>query len=79
MHTHTHIHTCALTHIHTNMQVILIMCVCVVDFDECAENVNLCENGHCLNVAGGYRCDCDMGFIATPDGQACEGTVCLSV
>lgn len=43
------------------------------DSDECADNVNLCESGHCLNVPGGYRCECDMGFYATPDGKACDG------
>uniref|UniRef100_A0A4W5K434 Fibrillin 1 n=1 Tax=Hucho hucho TaxID=62062 RepID=A0A4W5K434_9TELE len=42
------------------------------DSDECADNVNLCESGNCLNVPGGYRCECDMGFIPTPDGKACE-------
>lgn len=50
------------------------------DSDECADNSNLCESGHCLNMPGGYRCECDMGFIATTDGKACEGKalpVCL--
>uniref|UniRef100_A0A3Q4C0E7 Uncharacterized protein n=1 Tax=Mola mola TaxID=94237 RepID=A0A3Q4C0E7_MOLML len=42
------------------------------DTDECAENSNLCESGHCLNLPGGFRCECDMGFIATPDGKACD-------
>lgn len=45
----------------------------ITDSDECAENGNLCESGHCLNLPGGYRCECDMGFIPTPDGKACEG------
>lgn len=43
------------------------------DSDECAENGNLCESGHCLNLPGGFRCECDMGFIPTPDGKACDG------
>ncbi|XP_036073377.1 fibrillin-1 isoform X2 [Oryzias melastigma] len=42
------------------------------DSDECAENGNLCESGHCLNLPGGFRCECDMGFIATDDGKACK-------
>lgn len=49
------------------------------DSDECAENSNLCESGHCLNLPGGYRCDCDMGFIATADGKACEGKTLLNI
>lgn len=57
------------------------MCVCVItttDTDECAENSNLCENGHCLNLPGGFRCECDMGFYQTPDGKACEGMTILN-
>ncbi|KAJ6664070.1 hypothetical protein lerEdw1_008285 [Lerista edwardsae] len=42
------------------------------DLDECSENLNLCENGQCLNAPGGYRCECDMGFLPSPDGKACE-------
>lgn len=46
----------------------------VTDVDECAENVNFCENGHCLNAPGGYRCECDMGFVPSVGGRACQGT-----
>lgn len=41
--------------------------------DECADNVNLCENGQCLNAPGGYRCECEMGFTPTEDSRACQG------
>lgn len=41
--------------------------------DECADNVNLCENGQCLNAPGGYRCECEMGFTTTDDSKACRG------
>lgn len=43
------------------------------DVDECADNVNLCENGQCLNAPGGYRCECEMGFNPTEDSRACQG------
>lgn len=43
------------------------------DMDECADNVNLCENGQCLNAPGGYRCECEMGFTPTEDSKACQG------
>ncbi|TKS69600.1 Fibrillin-1 MP340 [Collichthys lucidus] len=55
------------------------------DSDECADNGNLCESGHCLNLPGGFRCECDMGFIPTSDGKACEDinecadpTICIN-
>lgn len=44
-----------------------------LDLDECSENLNLCGNGQCLNAPGGYRCECDMGFVPSADGKACEG------
>ena len=44
-----------------------------IDLDECSENLNLCGNGQCLNAPGGYRCECDMGFVPSADGKACEG------
>lgn len=50
-----------------------LFAITIADSDECAENSNLCENGHCLNMPGGFRCECDMGFFPTPDGKACEG------
>lgn len=49
------------------------------DSDECADNGNLCENGHCLNLPGGFRCECDMGFITTPNGKACGGKAPLNM
>lgn len=52
---------------------ILICCLWPTDMDECADNVNLCENGQCLNAPGGYRCECEMGFTTTDDSKACRG------
>lgn len=43
------------------------------DVDECAENINLCENGQCLNVPGAYRCECEMGFTPASDSRSCQG------
>lgn len=48
---------------------------CPADMDECAENVDLCENGQCLNVPGGYRCECEMGFTHTPNRRTCRGAL----
>lgn len=43
------------------------------DVDECAENVNLCENGQCLNAPGAFRCECEMGFTPASDSKSCQG------
>lgn len=45
------------------------------EIDECVENPTLCENGHCINFPGGYRCQCDMGFMNPDDKnqQLCVG------
>lgn len=43
------------------------------DKDECMENVGLCDNGQCLNVPGGYHCECDIGFNPTKNQRACWG------
>ena len=49
----------------------------ISDMDECADNVNLCENGGCVNAEGGYSCQCNEGFTPTVDSKACQGTVNL--
>ena len=33
------------------------------DIDECSEDLVVCQNGLCLNYPGGYKCDCEMGFM----------------
>lgn len=43
------------------------------DRDECVEDVDLCENGQCLNTRCGYRCECKMGFSPTEGHCACQG------
>lgn len=43
------------------------------DIDECSLNSRLCSNGHCVNLEGGYRCECFPGFEISPDGKECIG------
>ena len=45
------------------------------DVDECTESPSLCENGHCLNYPGSFRCECEMGFMHPDDRSetACVG------
>lgn len=46
-----------------------------IDIDECTEDSSLCENGHCLNYPGSFRCECEMGFINPDDKneRSCNG------
>lgn len=69
----------------TTFPCFLLQCVCdagfrgdgyqCVDIDECAEDDKLCENGHCLNYPGSFRCECEMGFVHKDDRfqQTCVG------
>lgn len=48
------------------------------DINECATNNGLCQNGYCVNLRGGYRCDCFDGFQPSADKKKCIGK-CLLV
>lgn len=43
------------------------------DVDECLQEGQLCENGHCTNIEGSFECQCEMGYIPAEDKQSCEG------
>ncbi len=40
-----------------------------VDVDECNDDAPCAARSLCINFLGGYRCDCDPGFLA--DGSGC--------
>ena len=44
----------------------------LLDEDECGIS-NPCGNGTCVNVVGGYECQCRAGFAPGPR-QTCQGT-----
>lgn len=51
------------------------VCMCV-DTNECLQD-NVCGRGQCVNVDGGFECECEQGYVAGVDGT-CEGThACL--
>ena len=45
-----------------------------LDIDECKDG-DVCMNGRCVNEPGGYRCLCDRGYSASPDGKTCLGEI----
>jgi len=52
-----------------------VVCVCVcglcVDTNECLQD-DVCGPGQCVNVDGGFECQCADGYAASVDGT-CEG------
>ena len=46
------------------------------DTDECNNNPDLCGNGNCINLLGGYKCECDAGF--NPDKNCDDIDECAS-
>ena len=44
-----------------------------VDIDECAMDIELCVNGACVNFAGDYRCECNMGYSPFDNQHECIG------
>ncbi|XP_030833292.1 fibrillin-2 isoform X4 [Strongylocentrotus purpuratus] len=48
------------------------LCTATTPVDPCQIVQGLCENGHCLGGSGGYLCQCNPGYILSPDGTRCE-------
>ena len=48
------------------------------DVNEC-EETDQCGKGTCENLPGGFGCDCNDGYIATPDGRNCIGRILHTV
>lgn len=41
------------------------------DVDECHIFPTICKNGKCMNMIGGYACECDQGFAPVRSGAFC--------
>ncbi|XP_032164950.1 fibrillin-3 isoform X7 [Mustela erminea] len=41
------------------------------DVNECEVFPGVCPNGHCLNTAGSFRCECPYGLTLDATGQLC--------
>ena len=44
----------------------------ILDDDECIQ-LDVCENGYCINSEGTFTCVCDNGYVLTGDGRTCTG------
>jgi len=64
------------TELFSSVETCVCVCVCVSvcgpDTDECLDE-GVCGEGLCVNVDGGFECDCADGYVAGVDGT-CEGT-----
>ena len=47
-------------------------CCIISDDDECIQ-LDVCENGYCINSEGTFTCVCDNGYVLTGDGRTCTG------
>uniref|UniRef100_A0A8B9LZJ9 Fibrillin 2 n=1 Tax=Astyanax mexicanus TaxID=7994 RepID=A0A8B9LZJ9_ASTMX len=42
------------------------------DINECAMDPDICPNGACENLRGGYRCICNIGYETDQSGRSCQ-------
>ena len=50
--------------------------VTCVEINECTMNTDDCEQ-ECINIEGGFRCDCFEGYILDDNGRNCLGIVIM--
>ena len=43
----------------------------MIDLDECVTGNADCEQ-LCVNVAGGFNCDCHFGYLLNDDRKTCQ-------
>ncbi|CAB3400845.1 unnamed protein product [Caenorhabditis bovis] len=43
------------------------------ELNECATDKNNCQH-YCVNIVGGFRCECRVGFSLSKNGYSCEST-----
>ena len=43
------------------------------DVDECLEGTHNCS-AECMNIPGGFLCECSSGYLLSEDGVSCIGT-----
>lgn len=49
------------------------------DINECLEGTDDCDdtNSNCMNVEGGFTCECKLGFVMNQATEECEGNVSI--
>ena len=58
---------------YTNVFVDIFILNISTDIDECDNSYDECSD-ICINVPGGYNCDCQNGYYLKSNGKDCEGT-----
>lgn len=43
-----------------------------IDHDEC-QDTGMCNNGHCINMNGSFKCKCNDGYVLSPTRNTCIG------
>lgn len=64
----------------TALDIAVLIIKTYIDKNECESEENPCgEHSVCVNVVGGYTCECDVGFLAsyrnTSSTRFCQGEV----
>ena len=47
-------------------KILTIFFILLLDINECELTPGLCGNGTCVNIGGGFRCNCREGFKNAP-------------
>lgn len=55
-----------------NYTTILHINIFFADHDEC-QDTGMCTNGHCINMNGSFKCECNDGYTLSPTRNTCIG------
>ena len=58
---------------YNNLYVCMYVCM-YVDIKECSEGNGGCDQ-ECIELDGGFQCNCSEGYVLTYDLRTCSGTV----
>ena len=58
----------------------LLCCLPIQDINECIEGTDTCDDvtTNCVNVEGGFTCQCKLGFLMNTATRECEGIAMIN-